>query len=69
MDERGKEILSIYNSLWKSAFQIPSRQVVVSSLVGLCGIGLYWTTQRWLAMTQYELQLIKEHGKILQNRL
>jgi hypothetical protein len=48
---------------WEKAFQfVTRREVVVSSLVGLCGIGLLWQGRRWLGLSSYERKLLLEHG-------
>lgn len=35
----------------------------MSSVVGLCGLGLFWGTRRLLALNRFERQLLKQHGK------
>ena len=49
--------------LWDWLFQLAMRrQVLVSSVVGLCGFGLFWGTRRFLALNRFETQLLKQHG-------
>ena len=48
--------------LWERIFQIATRrEIIVSSVVGLCGLGLILGTRRLLA-TGYERHLIKQYG-------
>jgi pimeloyl-ACP methyl ester carboxylesterase len=48
---------------WEKAIHFATRrEIVVTSLIGLCGIGVFWQTRRWLAMTPFEEQLLKEYG-------
>ena len=51
------------HALWDRLFQLATRrEVVVASVVGLCGFGLFWGTHRFLALNHFETQLLKQHG-------
>jgi hypothetical protein len=51
--------------LWTKAFQMASRRdVVVASVVGLCGLGLFLVGRQWLPLTRFEKQLIQEAGSL-----
>jgi hypothetical protein len=58
----GGTIASI-QPLWEKIFQIATRrEIIVSSVVGLCGLGLILGTRRLLATTGSERYLIKQYG-------
>ena len=55
--------LSSIQLIWEKVFQIASqREVILSSVVGLCGIGIFWGARQFLGTTRYERQLIEQHG-------
>ena len=55
--------LPLLHSLWDRLFQLATRrEVVISSLVGICGLGLFWGTRRLVALNHFETQLLKQHG-------
>ena len=57
------ETLSHIQILWERVFRIVStKDVILSSVIGLCGYGLFWSTRQWLGLTQYEQELIKLRG-------
>lgn len=57
------ETLAGQISLWKRPLQIVTRrEIALSSLVGLAGLGLFWGFRQWQATTRYECQLVQEHG-------
>jgi len=55
--------LPLLHSLWDRLFQLATRrEVVISSIVGICGLGLFWGTRRLVALNRFETQLLKQHG-------
>jgi pimeloyl-ACP methyl ester carboxylesterase len=51
------------HSLWDRLFQLATRkEVVVFSVVGICGLGLFWGTRGLVALNHFERQLLKQHG-------
>lgn len=51
--------------LWEKIFQLATRrEIIISSVVGLCGLSLILGTPRLLAATGYERRLIKQYGNI-----
>ena len=49
--------------LWEKILLFTARRdVILTSVLGLCGIGILSQTQRWLAMTPFEKQLLQDHG-------
>jgi predicted alpha/beta-fold hydrolase len=52
--------ITALQQIWEKIFQPSTRkEVFLTSVVGLCGLGLFWGTRRLLATTAYEQQLVK----------
>jgi hypothetical protein len=61
-----KTTLSQTSPLWDRFVQICSRRdVLVASVVGLCGVGIFWGVGRFLAITPFEKQVLQDHGTTL----
>lgn len=57
--------ISSMQQICQRIFQIATRRdIVVSSVVGLCGFGLFWGARQFLAPTNDEQQVIKSYGNI-----
>jgi predicted alpha/beta-fold hydrolase len=55
--------LSSTQLIWEKVFRIASqREVLLTSVVGLCGIGIFLGARQLLGITHYERQLIDLHG-------
>ena len=68
-EARGAQIMSYRESLsslvflWEKLLPFATRRdVAVTSLIGLCGIGVFWGSRSWLALTPFEKHLLKEYG-------
>ena len=56
--------LSSIQLIWEQVFQIArKREVILSSVVGLCGIGILLGARQFLGTTRSERQLIEQHGR------
>jgi len=67
MDERRYHVA--LDVLWTKVFQIGSRRdIVITSVVGLCGLGLFFAARRCLAPTPSERQLLQEAGNFPTSR-
>jgi hypothetical protein len=55
--------LSSIQLVWERVFQIAKkREVILSSAVGLCGIGIFLGARQFLGTTRCERRLIDIHG-------